>query len=85
MKTVYFDTLLRTRKGVKAYYETAEVSNATDGELVWFHSAYGLMRLYRLHEVDCDNFVAEDLRVVCSTKSELWRSWGENPSLALNV
>ena len=83
MKTVYFDDTLRTRKGVTPYYDTTEVSNATDGELVWFHERYGYMKLYRLHEVDSTNFIAEDLHIVCRTCDERWYEWSENPLLAL--
>jgi hypothetical protein len=86
MKTVYFDDTLRTRSGKRIpYYDSTSVSddNAHDGALVWFHIRYGLMHLYRLHQVDSHNFIAEDLHVVCSTSSEKWRTWGNNPSLAL--
>ncbi len=83
MKTVYFDDILRTRTGLKPYYDTTEVSNATDGELKWFHIRYGCMHLYRLHQVDADNFIAEDLHIVCSTSNEKWNAWWENPTLAL--
>ena len=83
MKTIYFDDTLRTRKGSIPYYDMTEVSNATDGELMWFHVRYGWMRLYRLHQVDTDNFIAEDLHIVCTTSSEKWDSWSENPALAL--
>ena len=83
MKTVYFDSKLRTRKGWIPYYDTTEVSNATDGELKWFHDGYGLMCLYRLYQVDADNFIAENLHIVCFTSSEEWDSWLKNPTLAL--
>ena len=84
MKTVYFDDTLRTYKGKRVpYYDCTQVSNATDGELAWFHEGYGCMKLYRLHQVDADNFVAEDLHILCYTSSEVWRAWSENPLLAL--
>ena len=83
MKTIYFDDTLRTRKGLKPYYECVEVTEAFDGQLAWFHIRYGCMHLYRLHQVDADNFIAEDLHIVCSTSNEKWHSWSENPLLAL--
>ena len=83
MKTIYFDDTLRTRKGRVPFYDFTQVSETTDGELVWFHERYGYMKLYRLHQVDADNFIAEDLHTVCRTSDERWSEWGENPLLAL--
>ena len=82
--TVYFDDTLRTHKGKRVpFYDITQVSNATDGELKWFHERYGYMKLYRLHQVDETNFIAEDLHISCKTSDEHWREWGENPLLAL--
>lgn len=84
MKTVYFDDTIRNRFGKRApFYDTTHVNEATDGDLRWFHTRYGMMHLYRLHEVDSTNFIAEDLHIVCRTSDERWHEWSENPLLAL--
>jgi hypothetical protein len=41
------------------------------------------MYLYRLHQVDDRNFIAEDTGAYCSTDCEEWETWRANPALAL--
>lgn len=83
MQTVYFDAKLRTRKGFIPYWDEVRVDSAYDGQLVWFHERYGRMYLYRLHQVDDRNFIAEDTGARCSTDREEWEAWHANPALAL--
>ena len=60
------------------------MEEATDNELVWFHEGYGMMKLYRLLQVDDKNFIAEDLHKYCRTSNPKWETFSEKPELALN-
>lgn len=60
MKTIYFDDNLITRSGkCIPYYDSIQVKDARDNELVWFHTGYGRLREYRMIQVDSDNFIAQ--------------------------
>lgn len=84
MKIVYFDSTLRTRKGNRVpYWDTTYVDNVHNGELKWFHEGYGTMCLYKLHQVDDCNFIAENLHKFCRTADARWSTWVKFPELAL--
>ena len=84
MFTVYFDEEHLNSRGKRVYFwDFTQVSNAADKQLVWFHEHYGLMKLYRLHAVDAESFIAEDLNVYCRTSSDAWGKLSEDPALAL--
>lgn len=86
MINVLFDSYLKCRSGRRLpYYDVSYVEKAEDQELVWFHEGYGLMKLYRLHEVDRENYIAEPTKVSCYTKSDKWDLYKSNPELALNA
>lgn len=81
--TVYFDSILRTRRGPIPFYEITKVEAAQDNQLCWFHTGYGLMRLYRLLQVDNNNFIAEDMHTCCRTNNPDWPAYQKNPELVL--
>ena len=71
MKTILFDATLTTYKGKRVhYYDEQDTKSAEDKELRWFHIGYGTMSLYRLHQVDADNFIAEPLDRYCRAGEE---------------
>lgn len=87
-KYVWFDAWIRTKKGkcVPFYDFTTMEREIKDQELVWFHEGYGYMRLYRLHKVDDENYIAELINNCgCYTCSEEWDSWLKNPQLAIDA
>ena len=82
---IWFDDWIKCRSGKrKPFWQSTTLERIVeDQELIWFHECYGMMNLYRMHKVDDENFIAEDLKVCCSTSSRLWDSWSENPELAI--
>ena len=69
MVTVLFDSILRTKRGTYIpFWETSYMEEATDNELVWFHEGYGMMKLYRLLQVDDKNFINIAERAIQSGK-----------------
>ena len=82
---VWFDSKLKTRSGKRVpYWESSSVDEKVeDQDLVWFHEGYGMMGLYRLHVVDDDNAIAEDLKKWCSTESSRWEEFEDHPEKAL--
>ena len=86
--SIYFDSFLKTRKGkVVPFYDRVMVEKdepIKDKTLMWFHESYGYMKLYRLHKVDDENYIAEDTKTSCRTNNENWKKFLENPILALN-
>lgn len=84
---VWFDAKIKVRSGKRVPFwdRTSVESEVKDKDLMWFHEGYGMMGLYRLHIVDKDNAVAEDLHKWCSTESEKWEDLAENPELALTM
>lgn len=82
---IWFDDWIKTRSGKrKPYYDFVKLERIVkDQELIWFHEGYGRMQLYRVHKVDDENFIAEDLHKGCYTSSDRWDELSENPELAL--
>lgn len=81
---IWFDDVIHTRSGkcVPSWNFTT-TDSAVDKELKWFHEGYGVNQLYRLHKVDDENFIAENLRKLCFTSNENWEEYLRNPALAL--
>lgn len=81
---VWFDAKLKTRSGVKPWYEWTMIEEQLkDRELRWFHECYGYMYLYRLWKVDDENFIAEFMHCTCHKESLLWPLYREKPEAAL--
>lgn len=83
---VYFDSRLKTKtKGTIPYYDISfNVANCEDKKLMWFHEGYGMMRLYRIHQIDrSSDFIAELAGPICRTSSSEWTSYLENPEYAM--
>lgn len=85
MITIYFDKMLKTRKGKKvSFWDCGYLEHeVSDNELVWFHEGYGLMKLYRLIKVDEKNYIAEKTNCSVTTNNEKWKDYSSNPELAL--
>ena len=59
---IWFDEIYKTQKGKKVpFYTFTTVDHAEDGAVAWFHERHGLMKLYKIHKVDAENFIAEDM------------------------
>lgn len=82
---IWFDDWIKCRNGkIKPFWDFTVLEQIVkDKELMWFHERYGRMELYRVHKVDNDNFVAEDLKISCYTSNENWELYSEKPELAL--
>lgn len=85
MAMVYFDYAFKSKKtGKKVYfYDFVQVDKAQDQELKWFHVRHGLMKLYRLLQVDAENFIAQDMNTSCFTTNDNWERWLRDPLLAI--
>ena len=85
MKSIYFDSMLKCRSGrLKPYWDTTFTNDELkDQELKWFHEGYGLFTLYRLHKVDDENFIAENMHKYMRTTDENWDKYVEHPELLL--
>ena len=83
---IWFDSYIKTRSGKRIPYADFSVleRRVNDQELIWFHESYGLMKLYRVHKVDDQNFVAEYTWVSCYTSSDKWERYLDQPELALS-
>lgn len=84
---IWYDDILKCQNGKrKPYYgwTTVEDDNCvTDKQLIWLHEGYGRMGLYRVHYVDDENYIAEDMKISCYTSSNNWKIYSEKPELAL--
>lgn len=66
MANVYFDSVIKNRKGEKIpFYDITQIEGIKDGELRWVHERHGLMKLYRFIKVDECNYIAEYLNKTC--------------------
>ena len=84
---IWFDDVIRTRSGKrKPYYTFSQVEGdnvCKDKEIRWFHEGYGLMKLYRIHVVDDENAIEEDVGATCFTRDPDWQAFSICPELAL--
>ena len=84
---IWFDDKIKTRSGKRVPFWNFTIleQEVKDKELMWFHEAYEMMGLYRVHKVDTENFVAEDLGKWISTSNPDWEKYCDNPELALRA
>ncbi len=89
-KILMFDGTLKTRSGRRIPWTDEQTtgndddSNIVDQSLHWFHEGYGSFQLYRLHQIDDTRYyICEPLHKYCSTSSENWDRFTEDPELAL--
>lgn len=85
MIAIYFDKILKTRKGKKlSFWDCGYLEREVDdNELVWFNDGYGLMKLYRLIKVDEKNYIAKNTKCSVTINNERWKEYSSNPELAL--
>ena len=85
MAMIYFDQVFTNKKTGKTvyFYDFVQVERAQDQELIWVHIQHGLMKLYRLLQVDAENFIAESMNKSCFTRNTNWLDWQRNPELAM--
>ena len=79
---VWIDDVIETRRGRVPYWTSTKTDYALeDKQLVWIYAGYDTMKLYKVHKVDNDNFIAEDLGKTRSLLANEWNCYLEFPEL----
>lgn len=86
-KYILFDDYLKTRSGKRLpYYDEQTHDEEYAGELVdkslhWFHEGYGTFQLYKIHDVDGVNYIAEPLRKFINKRDDDFEAFIHSPEL----